>query len=157
MITLFLKDTDIPELTAFSGNIDADSLKPHIYIAQTTDIKRVLGVDLYNKIYSDFVADTLADDYLLIFNEYVVDMLVYFSCAYYMGFGAYKTSNAGVYKTNADGASLADVKEVNVLISRYRQLGSSVENSFYEFMKTNTTISEYVHEEKKTTNIVNWY
>lgn len=157
MIKLFLNENDIPQLTAFSGNIDADSLKPHIYIAQTTDIKRILGVELYNKVYTDFVADNLTGDYLQIFNEFIVDILVYYSCANYMGFGAYKTANNGVYKSGSEGASIADAKEVNVLISRYRQLGVSVENSFYEFMKTNTTITEYVHEEKETKNIVNWY
>lgn len=156
MTTLFLKAEDIPTLTAFSGNIDADSLKPNIYVAQTTDIKRVLGLDLYNKIYADYVAGTLTGEYLTIFNDYIVDMLVYYSCANYMGFGAYKTANAGVFKSSAEGSQIADVKEVNVLISRYRQLGIDVESVFYEYMKT-IDIPEYKQEERVVKQIVNWY
>jgi hypothetical protein len=51
MIKLFLKPNDIPALTSFSGNIDIDQLAPCISIAQQTYIKRVLGLNLYNKIY----------------------------------------------------------------------------------------------------------
>ena len=39
MIQLFIKETDIAELTGFSGNIDSDSIKPAINVAQTTHFK----------------------------------------------------------------------------------------------------------------------
>lgn len=156
MITLFLKNSDIPELTAFSGNIDADSLKPHIYIAQTTDIKRVLGIDLYTKIYNDFVNNTLSGVYKTIFDDYVVDMLVYFACSKYMAFGATKTTNGGVFKQGADGATVADFKEVAILKNDYKQLAAGVENNFYEYMKT-VDIEEYKNVTKVKTNLLNWY
>lgn len=154
MITLFLKETDVPFLTALSGNIDVDSLKPHIYTAQTTDIKRVLGVKLYDKIYADFVADTLTGVYATIFNDYVIDMLVYFTCEKYMQFGGYKTTNNGIYKTTADGGQAVDYKEVAVLSSKYRQLAVNVEDNFRTFMRENQ-IPEFKYD--TNTNIIPWY
>lgn len=154
MITLFLKETDVPFLTALSGNIDVDSLKPHIYTAQTTDIKRVLGVNLYNKIYNDFVSDTLTGVYATIFNDYVIDMLVYFTCEKYMQFGSYKTTNMGVYKTTAEGGQTVDYKEVANLASKYRQLAANVENNFRTFMEENP-IDEF--KKDNNTNIIGWY
>jgi len=76
MITLFLKENDIPALTSFSGNIDADSLKPHIFTAQTNDIKRILGTDLYNKMLADYEADALTGLYKTIYEDYLVPMEV---------------------------------------------------------------------------------
>lgn len=156
-IKLLLKEEDIPTLTAFSGNIDADSLKPFIYIAQSNDIKRVLGVDLYAKIYADYSANTLTGLYKDIYDNYILDMLVYYSCTNYMAFGGYKTGNNGIFKRSAEGAQIVDYKEVDVLISRYRQLGANVETNFYEYIKT-ISIPEYTQTtDTNSTKFTNWY
>lgn len=140
---LWLKNSDIPELTSFSGNIDAASLLPHIYTAQRTEMKRVLGVDLY-KCIDDKIQNNIAlvGEYKKIFDEYIVDMLVYFSAMNYMAFGGYKTANAGVFKTGGDGNVSVDYKEVAVLIDKYRSLGVSVENDFQAYIKT-VNLMEY--------------
>lgn len=154
MINLFLKETDIPFLTSLSGNIDVDSLTPHIYTAQTTEIKRVLGVDLYNKIYTDFSNDALTGVYETIYKDFIVDMLVYFTCSIYVQFGSYKTTNLGIFKTTADGGQVVDYKEVANLSSKYRQLGVNVENNFHVFMKKNKVV-EYICTSNK--QIIDWY
>jgi hypothetical protein len=143
MIKLLLESTDIPSLTAFSGNIDADTIKPYIYLAQKNDIKRILGLDLYTKIYDDYVAGTLAGVYKIIYDDYVVEMLVFFSCAKFMIFGGYKTTNSGIHKVNIDGALVPDPKEINKLSAEYKSLASSSEINFYEYMKT-ITIPEWI-------------
>lgn len=148
MIKLLLKPTDIPSLTSFSGNIDADALKPYIYLAQKNDIKRILGLELYTKIYDDYVAGTLAGDYKEIYDDYVVEMLVFFSCSKFMVFGGYKTTNNGISKVNIDGALVADPKEVAGLISAYKDLAVSSETAFYEYIKTKS-IEEYPLDEDK--------
>jgi hypothetical protein len=155
MINLFLTEKDIPFLTSISGNVDIDSLKPHIYTAQTTDIKRILGIELYNKIYADFVADNLTGVYATILNDYVIDMLVYFSCSYYVQFGGYKIANQGIYKSTADGGTAVDYKEISALGSKYRQLGANVENNFRTFIAENP-VAEYATRTEDT-NIAKWY
>jgi hypothetical protein len=157
MITLFLKSDDIPELTSFSGNIDSDSLKPYIYIAQTTDIKRVLGKALYDKIYDDYVADTLTGEYEKIFNEYIIDMLVYYSCSAYVAFGGYKIANNGIFKSGAEGSTIVESKEVDTLISRYRQLGSSIELQLADYLKTITLPEHLDSTENISQQIIPWY
>jgi hypothetical protein len=49
---LFLQPNDIPALTD-QWNIDSDSIKPAINIAQTTQVKKDISTKLYNKIYND--------------------------------------------------------------------------------------------------------
>jgi hypothetical protein len=155
--TLWLKEADIPTLTAFSGDIDADKLKPHIYTAQKNDIKRILGLDLYTKIDTDYKADTLAGEYLTLYDEYILDMLVYFSCKNYMAFGSYKTSNAGVYKITSENGQLIDSKELGVLINRYREMAANVETEFYKYMKT-INIPEWTETTDNDSNkVIPWY
>ena len=72
---LLLKPNDIPRLTSLSGNIDIDSIAPHVFTAQLNDVRRILGTNLYDKILSDYDADTLANEYATIYNDYVLMML----------------------------------------------------------------------------------
>jgi len=154
MIKLWLKENDIPSLTSFAGNIDSDSLKPFIFIAQTTDLKRVLGLLLYEKINTDYIADTLSGVYLTIFDNYVIDMLVYFSCSHYIAMNSSKVSNNGIIKTEQS----TDLKEIDRLSARYNQLANSVMVSFQEYM-VDIDIPEYGKncEDKVKTNIIGWY
>jgi hypothetical protein len=159
MITLLLNKNDIPALTALSGNIDADSLNPFIGTAQTNDIKRILGADLYEKILEHYKTDSLLDEYKTIYDDYVVNMLVYFAVCFYLSFGGYKISNNGIYKAAIDGGQAVDIKEVNGLVSRYRELATTLELQFYDYMKT-IDIPEYnrTQEDENNNNpIIPWY
>lgn len=160
--TLMLDANDIPLLTSFDGNIDTDKLKPFIYLAQKNDIKNILGLELYKKILEDYETRTLEGIYDTIYKEYVIEMLVFFSCSKYMAFGGYKTSNNGIHKTSYNGAQVVDYKEVAILISRYDQLATNIETSFYEFMKDPeiyNLVPEYKldNEDKKENQIIPWY
>lgn len=135
---LLLKEDDIARLTSFSGNIDIDKLAPFIYTAQTNEIRRVLGLNLYNKILTDFINDTLAGDYLTIYNDYVVDMLTYYAASDYITFGTYMIDNGGIYRHEADNAVLVDQPDVDKLAMKYNSLGANMELKYLEFIKTIT-------------------
>jgi hypothetical protein len=159
MVTLFLNENDIPELTAFSGNIDADSLKPHIFTAQTNDIKRILGSELYDKILAEYIAGSLAGLYKTIYEDYVVPIEVYFACMYYMTFGGTKTSNNGVVKVSFAGGEALSESETNRLIGVYRQLGNNNEKFFYDYIEANP-VPEYdrsKEDESKNNPVIPWY
>ena len=158
MIQLFIKETDIAELTGFSGNIDADSIKPSINIAQTTHLKRILGIDLYNKISTDIENNDLSGDYLTIYNDYIVYMTAFFSASIYLSLNTSKTTNAGTYKLNPENTTSQTNNEVVILGNNYKAIACSYEDNFKEFMKT-ISIPEWGETEniKEQTNILNWY
>ena len=97
MTKLIITIDDIARLSGFDGNIDNDSINPFIFMAQNSEIKRILGVNLYNKIVSDYENDTLAGNYLLIYNDYIATILAYFTCSFYLQLGVPKVSQNGVY------------------------------------------------------------
>lgn len=158
MIQLFIKETDIAELTGFSGNIDADSIKPSINVAQTTHLKRILGIDLYNKISTDIENNDLSGDYLTIYNDYIVYMTAFFSASIYLSLNTSKTTNAGTYKLNPENTTSQTNNEVVILGNNYKNIACSYEDNFKEFMKT-ISIPEWTSTEntKSSTNIFNWY
>lgn len=158
MIQLFIKETDIAELTGFSGNIDSDSIKPAINVAQTTHLKRILGQSLYDKISTEIENNTLSGDYLTIYNDYIVYMTAFFSASIYLSLNTSKTTNAGTYKLNPDNATSSSNNEVVILGNNYKAIAASYEDNFREFMKT-ISISEWTSTEntKSSTNILNWY
>jgi hypothetical protein len=153
---LFLQPNDIAALTGFNGNIDSDSIKPAINTAQTTQVKRVLGTKLYDKIYADL--DTLSGAYLTIYNDYVVYMTAFFTASIYLSLSVDKVSNGGVFKLSAENATNSSDVKVNQLSKNYEAIALSYESNFKDFMTT-ITIPEYGAEEaqSETTNFIPWY
>lgn len=153
---LFLQPNDISSLTGFNGNIDSDSIKPSINTAQTTQVKRVLGTKLYDKIYNDL--DALSGNYATIFNDYVIYMTAFFTASIYLSLSVDKVANGGVFKLTAENATNTSDTKINTLSKNYEAIAISYENNFKEFMAT-IIIPEYGIEEKETetTNFIPWY
>jgi len=150
---LLLKPNDIPRITSLSGNIDIDSLKPHIFTAQVTDIKRILGKTLYDKI----LEDTLTDEYLTIYDDYLVFILSYYATAYYMDDAGYKIVNNGVFKMTLENGETVSLKEIQYLAEKKRKLAINFEGQLLAYLKT-ISIPEYTTEnvvQKKPFNT--WY
>ena len=150
---LLLKSNDIPRITSLSGNIDIDSLKPHIFTAQVTDIKRILGIELYNKM----LEDNLQDEYLTIYKDYLIFILAYYSTAYFIDFAGVKVVNNGMVKMTIENAENVDLKEKQILAEKYRKLAINFEGMLLEYLKT-IDIPEYTKEnivKKKPFNT--WY
>lgn len=129
-IIYLLNQNDLPRLTSISGNMDIDALKPFIKMAQDSNLKSILGENLYNKIENDFINDSLSDDYKEIYEEYVVDMLVYYSAYYLISLHNYKISNNGVLIASPENHETIDNQTIEKVASKYLQLGASVELRF---------------------------
>ena len=132
---LMIEPDDVVSLTTLNGNIDPDSLKPIIFMAQTTYLKSFLGLTFYNKIYNDFVNDTLTGDYLTIFNEYIKDLLSYTVASLFVDFGGYKISENGIHKISSENRNPLDESETTKLALRFNKMTANVEANFKEFVE----------------------
>lgn len=146
-------------LTPISTNADKDRLTASIWVVQVTDIKRILTKPLYEKILEDFTPTPhlLTGDYLTIYDEYIVNMLVFYTAADFIQKNAIMISNGGNYKHTADNSQIPDYKETDRLVKHYRELGAHFELQFYEFMKTRN-IPEYKRVDVDTDSLkFGWY
>lgn len=153
MTTLFITAENVKETTSISGTTDNDSILQKIYYAQITDMVRVLGQDLYDKIYTDF--PTLTDDYLIIYNKYLIDMHIFYTAHYFTLFNEVKISNTG---NNILSGNWQPTQKTVQLSEQYKALAVSVENNFRTFMK-NSTIPEWGYDKKgeEATNFNDFY
>jgi len=160
MKKLLIKASDIPDITGTSGNIDVDSIRPSINIAQNTNVKRVLSADLYDKIVSDYTAGTLTGVYLTIYNDYVVYMLAFHTISIYLSLGVSKVANNGSYKVGVEGSTNLTLNENAILGKNYEAVAISYEIMFFDYIKT-IDIPEYKktcsNEANNRTNLIQLY
>lgn len=139
---LLLSPNDIPRYTNISGSLDIDRMTPHIRTAQRTQIKRILGQKLYDKILKDFGDNTLAGVYKDIYDNYVVDMLVNYSAYSIVLFNGLRVENAGNVYNEPENSTQADMEDVEKIANRYNRLGASIELEFDKWIKNNK-VEEY--------------
>ena len=73
MTTILLKENELTKNTPLGGNIDVDKYVLAIADFQRIRVEEVLGETLYNKICIDFENDDLVDEYLTLYEDYLVN------------------------------------------------------------------------------------
>lgn len=134
---LFIKRQDLVKNTALSGNVDTDKFIQFIKLAQEIHVRNYLGTDLYDKISSDIIADTLTGDYLNLVNDYIQPMLIHFAMSEYLPFAAYSVANGGVFKHTSENSQLPEKEEIDQLTAKERDYAEYYTNRFIEYMSFN--------------------
>jgi hypothetical protein len=134
MTKLIITIDDIARLSGFDGNIDNDSINPFIFMAQNSEIKRILGVTLYDKIVSDYDSDTLTGNYLLIYNDYIATILAYFTCSFYLQLGVAKVSQNGVYLVTPEKTEQLTDEQREKKADKYEKLATGLEIKLLEVL-----------------------
>lgn len=155
-VDLWLNSDSMSRMTSLSGNIDIDKITPIIYTQQRTKIRTILGINLYNKINNDYINDTLTGVYKEMFEEYIQDMLIYFTMGEYIVLGTPNTSNSGIHKLIPDNAETIDVSETIKIAERWQGLGHTLELQLVQYLKINP-VPEYGSCGKKENYGLNWF
>jgi len=117
-MTLLITPQELVERTQLSANIDVQKYKPYIEDSQVKWMGDLLGATLTRKIIADFEADTLADEYLAVFNI-LKKILIYETASQYILFGQYNVTNGGIFKLTTDRGETVPAEEVEGLSQRY--------------------------------------
>ena len=136
-IALFINRTDLVKNSILDGNVDTDKFIQFIKIAQQIDIQNLLGTDLYNKISSDIVNNSLSGNYLNLVNDYIQPMLIWFAQVNYIPFAAYQIKNVGIYKHTSETAETVDKNEVDYLVTKAREYANWYSTRFIDYMSFN--------------------
>ncbi len=147
---------DIALLSGFDGNIDNDSINPFIFMAQRNDIKRVLGLNLYNKIVDDFQNETLSGVYLDIYSNYIAVIQAYYTCSYYLRLGVAKVSQNGVYLVTPEKTEQLTDEERNKKADMYEKLAVGLELDFAKILDALNLPERPAPSEIKTKSNFNW-
>jgi hypothetical protein len=144
MTILLLKNNDISINTPLGNNIDIDRYLHAIRDAQRTELKPLLGNDLYLKICEDFRDGLLTGLYDELYTEFVRDFVIHEAASLYLHIGAYQISNAGITKTSTDNSQSINKEEVDYLVYHQRNLAKNYKRQMLKFLKDNKdSIPEY--------------
>ena len=137
MTALFIKRQDLVRNSILDGNVDTDKFIQYIKIAQQIHIRNYLGSDLYNRISTDILNNTLNGDYLELVNDYIQPMLIHYAMVDYLPFAAYQVKNGGVFKHTSENAESATKDEVDFLIQKERDIAEYYTRRFIDYMSFN--------------------
>jgi|TARA_R110000782_G_scaffold56932_1_gene119009 hypothetical protein len=159
---LFISPQEIQQTTIMGGNVDIDKFQFCIESVMITVIEPLLGSELYDKIVTDFIADTLAGDYLILFNEFVKPMTKFESTAQYINIAQYSVSNGGIFKHSPDAAEVVSKEEVQSLASVYHNNAQVYVLRFNKWIVKNTiteykTVQDEVNANKNMGLTAGWY
>ena len=154
MTKLFITADQVKQTTSISGATDNGLISKSIYLMQTTEILRILGLDLYDKIYNDlYNAVPLTGEYLNIFNRYIIDMHVHWAAYHFTLFNEVKQSNNGNVAPNGSANNTNEIAE------KYKGLAVSIEGNLRAYLDK-IKLPEWITPDKADndiTNVTNFY
>jgi len=167
MATYLITTQEIRLNTSLGGNVDSDKLLPFITDVQVMILENVLGTKLYDKIITDFEADTLADLYLQMFTDYIKPVLWHSVFAEYVKLGSIIVGNGGMYKHVAQDAEVASADDINYLAKNAQSKADTYIDRLIRFLcDKNSEIPEYtdnqdndydIDPKKALQTISGWY
>jgi hypothetical protein len=154
MTKLLITAEQFKATTSISSATDNELISQKIYYAQISDVTRVLGQSLVDKITTDFA--NLQGVYKTIYEKYIIDMHVFYTAYYFTLFNEVKQSNVG--NTILSVANGQPTQKTYQLAEQYKNLAVTIEDNFRKFME-NTNIPEWDYEKKdeETTNFNDFY
>ena len=154
MATYLITTQEIRLNTSLGGNVDSDKLLPFITDVQVMILENVLGTKLYDKIITDFEADTLADVYLQMFTDYIKPVLWHSVFAEYVKLGSIIVGNGGMYKHVAQDAEVATLDDVTYIAKNAQSKADTYIERLIRFLcDQDSNIPEYTSNQDENYDI----
>ena len=146
--TRLTTSTNIIKNTPMGGNVGIDLYIFLIDIVQKMVLEPVLGTKLYEKIKTDYAADTLSGLYLKMHEDYIEDFLNYSVYAKYTHSGSNRIRNNGNLKTTPDNSVVMTDKENISSESEYNNVAGLYLTGLEKFLSVEgSNIPEYITQD----------
>jgi hypothetical protein len=118
---IYLIDNEyVLDKTTLDRNLLSANIKPSMILAQKINVNTLLGDKLLNKIYNDIENNTLSGNYKYLVDEYLVDVVTYYTLYYALTNLLSKIGNRGLQTESTENSSQADLAIYRELKSVYR-------------------------------------
>jgi len=139
---IFVSPKYVKQKSIISGDLDADKLIQFIETAQDFHIQNYLGTELYNKVMSLIVADTIDDVenavYRTLLDTHIKPMLAWFTQADFIPYAPYSITNGGVFRHRSENSDSASQEEIARLANLANDKATFYTQRFLEFMCDNS-------------------
>lgn len=147
--------------TCIDNGVKMDRLIPSLMIAQTTQLRRVLTDNLYDKIVADFDSNPALNNLLGIYQEiyqkFALPILVFYATSDFIIKNSFTVANGGNLRNTSSNSENPDRGRVDETSKYYRELAASFELEFYDFMKDKNVPEYQKNLPKNNTYQFPWY
>lgn len=131
---LLVTKEDIFKYTSLKGNVDVDKVTPFVKVAQDIEVQGILGTELYQRVLTDVMNNTLTGNYSVLVLQYVQPMLIHYAMADFLLFHGYEISNAGIVRNSPENTVLPDKSELDTLVKRERDIAETYRNRAVDYL-----------------------
>lgn len=139
---LFITPQELKSTTILGGNVDKDKFLFSIANTQIITIQALLGTELYDVILEGAENNTLAGDYLEMYDKYVKPITKNQALSEYIKISSYMVTNGGAYKHVVENAELMTEEDIMRLADTYSGIADTYIRRFYKWMNKHS-IAEY--------------
>lgn len=167
-VALLVTANELKRNSNIHGNVDDDKLVQYIKVAQETQIQNYLGTNLYNKIQSLLIADTMDDpentNYKILWTTWVKPALIWYAQEAFLPFAMFQITNGGVFKHRSETGDNITLEELRSMLDRARSNAEFYTTRLVDYLCDNETLfPEYITTENdsdmwpdKDTNYSGW-
>lgn len=131
---LLVTKEDIFKYTSLKGNVDVDKVTPFVKVAQDIEVQGILGTELYQRVLTDVMNNTLTGNYSVLVLQYVQPMLIHYAMADFLLFHGYEISNAGIVRNSPENTVLPEKSELDTLVKRERDIAETYRNRAVDYL-----------------------
>jgi len=130
----------ILDKTPLDRNLLSANLKPAIILSQKIQVTNLCGDALINKIYADIQANTLSGNYKTLVDDYLTDMVVYWSVYYALTDLLSMIGNRGLQTESSENSSAADISRYRELRSNFRDIAETFSQRATDWLWMNSSL-----------------
>lgn len=143
---LFISEQKLKDTSFLSDNVDPKQLLPTVKMVQDMYLHPLLGTALYNKLETDVAADAITGVYKTLLDDYLTDVLIWYTLGEMPMPLQYKLLNKGVVTRTGEAiqtTSFSDVQNmVNYCMSKARWYA---QRAIDYLCQNSTSFPEYVN------------
>ena len=137
---LLINEDVLKKYTPLTDAVDPNLIRPCIYVAQDMYLQNFLGTNLINKIKDDVANDTLADQYEILLNEYILKLLIWWTMVELYPSLLYKHDNGNLVSRQSEDTTPVTKGEMESLKEKARENARFYTNRMVNYLRFNSSL-----------------
>ena len=137
---LLINEDVLKKYTPLTDAVDPNLIRPCIYVAQDMYLQNFLGTNLTNKIKDDVANNTLAGNYEILLNEYVLKLLIWWTMVELYPSLLYKHDNGNLVSRQSEDTTPVTKGEMESLKEKARENARFYTKRMVDYLRFNTNL-----------------
>lgn len=121
-MVFLITESYVLDKTNLDRNLLSHNLKASMILAQKVNVTEILGDKLIDKIYDDINSSSLSGNYKTLVDNYLVDVVTYWTLYYALTNLLSQISNRGLQQQFSENSSQSDITVYRTLKSEFKNL-----------------------------------